>query len=296
MIGSAMTGERSTGDSREVPVLAAGTLVAFRYELGERIALGETAEIYRARDLSREGRYVMKLVRPSVLGEGGADAAFRLAQTADLLRAIEHPGLERLVADGWDEPSGARFLALEMPTGATLATLLCGEGSLSVPRALRIADAVLEVLDVMHRHRSLHLDLGPPSIFLPSEPAAFPVTLRNVGLHPVDERAGLPEAPAVPPAYLAPERRRGERCDARSDVYSVGAVLYRMLSGNVPPEGGIGEDVMSRLPAHPVPDGTIASVAARSLRPQVDERYASASEMRSALGFDPGGRVNSGRP
>jgi eukaryotic-like serine/threonine-protein kinase len=291
-----VTGAADTAKSDEIQPVAAGSLLAFRYRLGKRAAMGDTAEIYRAQEDPGIGgassRDVMvKLVRPALAGPDGGMLALRLADQAENLRHAVHPGVGRLIADGWDEPLGARFLVLEVLAGETLEALLAPTRKLDVERALELTVALCEVLGFLHANGLLHLDLSPGNIVPAGSGAPFPLKLMEVGRYRIGDAPTPPSRVNGSAAYLAPERLRGEPCDVRADVHAIGAVLYRMLGGHPPFRGATVEELLVRR-AKGVPPLFAAGVspadeadraARKCLADEPAQRFATVDELQAVL-------------
>ncbi|MBN1772789.1 MAG: serine/threonine protein kinase [Deltaproteobacteria bacterium] len=271
--------------------LPAGTLVAFRYRLGERLGMRDEAEIYRAAEDAGATGVVVKLVRPAASGAEGGLRAMRLAEQAENLRKLTHPGIVRLVADGWDEPLGARFLVLELLRGETLEALVTRRRRLEPSEALGWLDALCEVVLVQHAAGMLQLDLSPETVFLPPDGQPFPLRLAEAGRFRRDDPPAPPPRHGVLP-YAAPERLRGEACDERSDVHVLGGLSYRMLSGHVPFRGATTAEVLAARsrgvaplyaaggsPTEVVVDRTVR----RCLADDPAGRFASVAELRAAV-------------
>jgi serine/threonine-protein kinase len=284
--------------------LPSGTLVAFRYRLGDRVAVGDTAEIYRATEDAGSTSVVVKLVRPSSTGRDGGLLAMRLAEQAENLRKLTHPGIVRLIADGWDEPLGARFVVLEVLRGETLEVLLTRRRRLELSEALGLVDALCEVVEVQHAAGMLQLDLRPENVILPADAQPFPLKLVEAGRYRRDDPPAAPPRNGALP-YAAPERLRGEACDERTDVHGLGGLLYRMLSGHVPFRGTTAAEVLAArkrgVPPLYAAGGSPTEAAAdrtvrRCLADDPAQRFASVTELRAALAELRGKSTTSARP
>ncbi len=285
--------DRDAGNEQPygIPALEGGTTLAFRYELGERIAVGDTAEIYKARERQGSAEVVVKLVRPAVAGRDGGAFALRLAEQAESLRSVVHPGIVRLIADGWDEPLGARFIVLEHLAGETLETLLSKKRRLGMSPALALADALCEVVGFLHEHGLLQLDLYPGCVVLMEANAPFPLKLADAGRFRPGEAPPVPVRANGGAGYLAPERLRGETCGVGADVHAVGAVLYRMLGGHAPFRGTTTDEALESrrrgvapLFAAGVSPAVEADRAVRKcLADDPEKRFATIGELRATL-------------
>lgn len=271
--------------------LPPGVLVAFRYRLAERLMLRDEAEVYRATEEPTGTVVVVKMVRPAVAGADGALRAMRLAEQAENLRRLPHPGVVRLIADGWDEPLGARFLVLEFLRGETLEALLVRRRRLDLSEALGLIEALCEVVATEHAAGLLHLDLSPETIFLPADGQPFPLRLAEAGRHRRDDPPSPPPRDGAVP-YAAPERLRGGACDERSDVHALGGLLYRALRGHVPFRGGTPEETLAArsrglVPLYPAgaspTEAAVDRLVRRCLADDPADRFASVAELRAVV-------------
>jgi len=266
-------------------------MLAFRFTLGQRSAAWNGVEVYPAFGDVGFGPVVVKLVRPAVAGREGGALALRLADQAENLRVVVHPGIVRLVADGWDDPLGARFLVLESVAGETLEAHLAHRRKLDVGLALELTCALCEVLVALHERSLLHLDLALDNVVLAAPGAPFPLKLQDVGAYRMGEAALLATASAGMLPYQAPERLRGEACDVRTDVHAAGALLYRMLGGHPPFRGATVEELLEsrRRGVPPIfaagvsPAVEADRAARRCLAEDPARRFAGPAELREAL-------------
>ena len=266
--------------------LAAGTIFAGRYRIRALLGQGGMGSVYRA-----EHTGLGKDVALKVIGNLSHDLELRFEREARAIARLDHPGCVRVLDYGEDD-LGVQFLAMELVDGPTLHTAMAGD-VLSIPRALHVAKSVLSALAHAHAHGVVHRDVKPENIMLAARPS-FRVVLIDFGL------ASLKDAPALTgagiamgsPSYIAPERLLGQPHDARSDLYSVGVVLYEMIAGIRPYLGTTPNEIMANVMARPprplralVPDVSPAldAVIRRALHKDPARRFADAEEMRSAL-------------
>ena len=269
------------------------------YTILERLRVGALGELVRARDV-RLGRTVaLRLVSPGVVEDAGRREAFLAA--AGAAAALSHPHITALFDFG--EESGQFFLAHEFVPGQSLRALLTGkpvEASLALEFAVQLADALAEG----HRHGVVHGNICPSTIFItPTDQtkiigfglAAW--TSGGIERRTIVEQLAAgrdpegPDANAVVP-YMSPEQLLAGRTDHRADVFSLGVVLYEMLTGRAPfgssNAGATAVKVLQGTPPPPsrqnklVPVGFDAIVA-KALAKSLDARYSSASEMVADL-------------
>jgi serine/threonine-protein kinase len=249
-------------------------------------------EVYRARD-TRLGRDVAIKVLPQTFA-GDPDRARRFDQEAKAVAALNHPNICQIYDVGRLGPettseSGVRYLVLEYVQGIPLC------GPLDAEEALRLALQIASALEAAHRRGILHRDLKPANILVTGGSAtlADPPTakLLDFGL----AKALLPEADvtgttegtiAGTAAYMSPEQAQGKSVDARSDVFSFGAVLYEILSGRRAFAGDTTVEVLSavlRDEPRPLGASPLASVVRRCLEKHLSRRYQTMGEVRAAL-------------
>ena len=218
-------------------VIAEGSVVAGRYSIVRPIASGGMAVVYLAREIVGIEREVALKVVSVPADEDGTNAE-ALRNEAFLAGKISHPHIVTVFDYGEIEGKD-RYLAMEYLRGRTLAEELALSGPLDYVRALRIMAQVLEALATIHKNGLVHRDLKPGNIFLiQGDGVSDFVKLLDFGIcAPV--RTGLKGLlylgrSAGTPLYMSPEQIRGGQVDTRSDLYSLGAVLYEMLSGEPP--------------------------------------------------------------
>lgn len=216
-----------------------GVTLAGRYILERQIGQGGTADVYRAKDTLLD-----RLVSVKVLNsDAAADAGFRrrLKDEAKSASALAHAGIVRILDAGEETvaPSGGTtqthaFIVMEFVQGIEL-TKVIAKGPLKVTEALRIAKEVADALAYAHRHHIIHRDITPSNIMVTKDGAVkvldFGIALSN---SETDSEATQALAIVGTPAYFAPEQANGNVADERSDIYSLGIVLFEMLTGRLP--------------------------------------------------------------
>ena len=220
------------------------TALAGRYEIGREIGAGGMATVYLARDLRHARDVALKLLNPE-LGAvlGGERFLSEIRVTANL----QHPNLLPLFDSG--EANGLLFYVMPFVEGETLRKRLDREKQLPVDEAVRIAVCICGALDYAHRHGVIHRDLKPENILLhEGQPlvADFGIALAvsNAGGSRITQ-TGLSLGT---PQYMSPEQATGDRViDGRTDIYSVGAMLYEMLTGDPPHSGSTAQAVIAHV-------------------------------------------------
>src|SRR5712691_6228115 len=217
--------------------LSAGTRLG-PYEIIAPLDAGGMGEVYRARD-PRIGRDVATKVLPASFSQG-RDRLRRFEQEARAAGALNHPTLLTVYDVG--EQNGTPYLVSELLEGETLRTRLLG-GPLSPRRAIDYAIQIARGLAVAHGRGIVHRDIKPENIFITKDGRVkildfglAKLRLPNEGGSQAPTRAHHTEPGAVmgTVGYMSPEQIRGEEVDQRSDIFSLGAVLYEALAGRAP--------------------------------------------------------------
>ncbi|HTO07902.1 MAG TPA: serine/threonine-protein kinase [Myxococcota bacterium] len=209
--------------------LPSGSIVADRYELTGELGRGERSIVYCARDRRSGGDVALKLL--ALAPETAHFARQRLRRESEIVRALAHPGIIRpieLVDHGsWS------LIAMELVAGRSLAAAIAADGPMHPDAVARLGIEVSEALSAAHRCGVVHHDLKPENILLDAGGRA---RLTDFGCARLEGQAllTLPEDPVTLAAFLPPEVIEGQLADPRSDVYSLGLVLYFALVGHVP--------------------------------------------------------------
>ncbi len=263
--------------------------LAHRYRLLRRVGAGATATVHLAEDL-RDGSHVaLKVFGPELANdpEGGA----RLAREATASSSIAHPNVARALDFGCD-PDGTPWLATEWAEGRTLREIL-DAGPLHPARALRLARQVLEALEAAHAAGVIHRDVKPENVLVVAGEGFDEETVKvlDFGLAKLDRARHADLGPGTAagmvfgtPAYLAPERFRCEPPDPRSDLYSLGAMLFEAIAG-APPFDGDDLTVLAKhvtVPAPPLTSPFAADALVPALRGFVSKLLAKAPQARPA--------------
>jgi len=290
-----------------------GTVLGGRYRILRLLGEGAMGGVYVGEHLRIGRRDAIKVLRGQHAFD--AESIARFNRGARNLSAIRHPNVCTLYDYGETE-DGSPFLALELITGESLKDLLDREQPLDPLRAVRIAMQVADALDAAHAADIVHRDLKPANIMI--EQARDGTDVAKV----VDfDIAKGPEATGEEvtrlgfvvgtPEYMSPEQLMGERLDGRSDIYSLGIVLFRMLTGALPFRGGNTQQIMvERLTHLPLSLGevlpgreftpSLQAVLERSLARDRDHRHPDAAtlgrELRAVAGELAASARAAGRP
>jgi serine/threonine protein kinase len=260
-----------------------------RYRLDRELGRGGMATVYLAHDLRHDRDVALKVLRPELAAVLGRE---RFLAEIRLTAKLDHPHILTLIDSG--ESDGFLWYVLPFIRGESLRQKLDREKQLGIAEALEIAGDIAGALDYAHAHGVIHRDVKPENILLHEGQAM----LADFGIAlAVREAAGerLTETglSVGTPQYMSPEQATAERqLDARTDVYSLGAVLYEMLAGEPPFTGATGQAVIAKLMTErptalrvvrdTVPEG-IENAVARALAKVSADRFRSAGEFAEAL-------------
>lgn len=289
--------------ARDEPSLV-GRVLAGVYRLDMELGRGAMGVVYRARHLMLGEEYAVKVLSEALAEDEHVRARF--LQEARALTRLTHRSIVPMRHFG--DESGLLFVVMGFAPGETLTQVIAREGRIPEPRAIAIVSQLLDALEEAHRLGVVHRDLKPDNVMVSQEQdAAGGVTDRvlvlDFGLARIlgDTRPVLPESTLTldgdlvgTVAYMSPEQVRAAKdVDGRSDLFSVGVILYEMVSGRRPFESESALSVMMRiLETEPVPLHNVSvsgvsqrlqGVIVRALMKDVAQRFQSAAEFRSAL-------------
>src|SRR5262245_38957238 len=269
------------------PVLAAGTSIA-HYRILSRLGAGGMGEVYLAED-TRLGRKVALKLLPAKFTQD-EDRVRRFEQEARAASALNHPNI---IIYEIGEERGTHYIAMEFIDGQTLRQRIASD-QLKLPVALDVVIQVAAALAAAHEAGIVHRDLKPENVMLRRDGI---VKVLDFGLAKLTEQQGtevdtdaptIAKLPTVPgtvmgtPSYMSPEQARAQKVDARTDIFSLGAVLYEMIAGTGPFAGTtiavVHAAILAREPApltHYVPEvpRELKHLVSKALRKDRDERY-----------------------
>jgi serine/threonine-protein kinase len=260
-----------------------------RYRVDTRLGTGGMAIVYCGTDLLLRRRVAIKVLRDQFSADD--DFIKRFSYEAQAAARLSHPNVVNVYDFGHE--GDAYFIVMELVEGETLAAMLHGEQRLPESVAIDYATQIAAGLAFAHRQGLLHRDVKPANILVTGDDV---VKLGDFGIaRAVAENAiGVTQPGMVmgSVAYVSPEQAQGRELDARSDLYSLGVVLYQMVTGRIPFNGETPVAVALKHVSEPAPqldparDGVspaLASIIATLLQKNPEDRFASATELGRAL-------------
>ncbi|MBN2192514.1 MAG: protein kinase [Polyangiaceae bacterium] len=213
-----------------------GTVLADAFQIMRLIGEGGMARVYEARHVRLPTkRFAVKVLDPA--HAQNAEIVTRFQREAEAASGIGHPN----VVDVYDvhrAANGQPYLICEFLDGTDFATLLQRQGKIEVTLAIAIVRQVCQALTAAHARGIVHRDVKPENVFLVGDPAMPTVKVIDFGISKMDDGTGshLTRTGMImgTPAYMPPEQARGGKADHRADIYGVGAILYRALTGKLP--------------------------------------------------------------
>ncbi|MGA2930913.1 MAG: Stk1 family PASTA domain-containing Ser/Thr kinase [Acidimicrobiales bacterium] len=273
-----------------------------RYELTHLIARGGMAQVYRAMDLQLDRPVALKVLFPEL----SVDRTFveRFRREAQAAANLSHPNIVPVF--DWGEDDGSYFIVMEYIEGSPLSAVLRDPQPMPPRQIATIGAGVAAALAFAHRHGVVHRDVKPGNVLITPE---GDVKVTDFGIaRAVNTEESLTQTGAVmgTAAYFSPEQAEGKGVDSRSDIYSLGVVLYEMSVGKPPFTGDSPVAVASKhvrdtpvLPraANPAVPAALEAVIMKAMAKNPDDRYRSAEELRAdLLRFADGRPVEAGDP
>jgi serine/threonine-protein kinase len=268
-------------------------LLGGRYELDGVVGRGGMAEVYRARDLRLDRIVAVKTLREDLARDQTFQARFR--REAQSAASLNHPSIVAVYDTGEDNagPTHVPFIVMEYVDGRTIRDLLRDDRRLLPERALEITDGVLRALDYSHRNGIVHRDIKPGNVML-NRSGEIKVMDFGIARAVSDAQATMTQTAQVigTAQYLSPEQARGERVDQRSDLYSVGCLLYELLTGRPPFTGDspvaiayqhVRENPIPPSRVDPELPGWADAITLKAMEKDPADRYQSAAEMRGDI-------------
>ncbi len=267
--------------------LTTGSTFAGRYQIIEELGRGGMGRVYRALDKKLNEEVAFKLIKPEIASD--KNIVQRFSNELKVARKITHKNVGKMF--DLNEEAGTHYITMEYVSGQDLKGLIKQTGQLGVGTALSIVKQVCEGLSEAHKTGVVHRDLKPSNIMIDKDGNAkimdFGIARSLTGkrITGVGVMIGTPE-------YMSPEQVESKEIDQRSDIYSLGVILYEMVTGQVPFEGdtpySIGVKHKSEVPRNPQEinpqiSDDLNRMILKCLEKEKEKRYQSAGELRSEL-------------
>src|SRR4030042_5709612 len=266
-----------------LPTLSTGSIFAGRYQIIEELGEGGMGRVYRVLDQKANEEVSLKLVRPEIALD--KRTIERFSNELKLARKISHRNIGRMFDLG--EEKEAHFITMEYVPGENLRSMIRMSGQLGVGTAIAISKKVCEGLTEAHRLGIVHRDLKPSNIMIDREgnvrilDFGIARSMKGKGITGAGVGIGTPE-------YMSPEQVEGKDAGESSDIYSLGVIIYEMVTGRVPFEGEtpfvIGVKHKSEIPRDPkefnsqIPEG-LTRLILKCLEKDTEKRFPSAADV-----------------
>ena len=265
-------------------------LLGDRYELDGVVGRGGMAEVYRAHDIRLDRVVAIKTLRIDLARDHTFQARFR--REAQSAASLNHPSIVAVYDTGEDMTNGipVPYIVMEYVDGRTVRDLLQSDHRLLPERSLEIIDGVLGALDYSHQSGIVHRDIKPGNVMV-TRNGDIKVMDFGIARAMSDNQATMTQTAQVigTAQYLSPEQARGERVDARSDLYSTGCLMYELLTGRPPFTGDSPVAIAyQHVRENPVPPSVVDpdipswadAIVLKAMAKDPNDRYQSAAEMR----------------
>ena len=267
--------------------LSSGDIFAKRYQVIDELGVGGMGRIYRVLDKKLGEEIALKLIRPEIASDRAT--IDRFAAELKLARQIVHKNVARMF--DLNEETGVPYITMEYVQGENLKRLLRKVGRLFAGQAIPIACQISEGLAEAHRLGIVHRDLKPQNIMIDEDGQAKILDFGLARLQRTDEEMKKHELSGTP-AYMSPEQVRGEPVDGRSDLYSLGVLMYEMLTGALPFKAASARELVQKHLTEPPRDprelnpgisAGLSQVVMKCLEKDPGTRFQTAVEVREAL-------------
>ncbi|WP_438433546.1 Stk1 family PASTA domain-containing Ser/Thr kinase [Gorillibacterium sp. sgz500922] len=264
-----------------------GQTLAGRYEILDRVGGGGMALVYKARDILLNRVVAVKVLRPQFVHDEEFIQRFR--REAQSAAALSHPNIVSIYDVGQRED--IHYIVMEYVEGNTLNELIKERAPLQVEEAVNIASQICDALDHAHSNQIIHRDIKPHNILIGRNGR---VKVTDFGIARAGASSSITQTGSVVGSvhYFSPEHAKGTAAGAKSDLYSLGIVLYQMLTGKLPFSGEspvsvalkhLQENVEEPRRVNPLIPQSVENIILKAMRKNPDDRYRSAKEMLNDL-------------
>jgi serine/threonine protein phosphatase PrpC len=288
--GSVAYSVPATAATASTHELQPGSLLDERFQITDVISRSAMSSVFKATDLKTGRPVALKVPLPSL--EGDVAAFSRFQREEEIGRALDHPTILKIIRVE-DSEKSRPYIVMELLEGQTLERLMRQIRPLPESDALAIVSQVCDGLQYLHSQGVVHRDLKPQNIMLCSDGS---LRIMDFGIAKVASSRRMTFGGFSPtmgtPDYMAPEQVKGQRGDERTDIYSLGAILYEMLTGRVPFEGQnaymimnarlLGDPVAPRV-RNPAIRPEVEEIVLHAMARDPDDRYPSAAAMKADL-------------
>lgn len=266
-----------------------GRVVLGQFRIEEAIGSGGMGTVYRAHQTSLGRDVAIKILHPELAKN--PDAVRRFHREARVATSLEHPNLVRVFLFGELPEDGSLYLVMEHLAGRSLVEVLDQDGVMPVPRAMHVLLQICDAIGVAHAQGIVHRDVKPENVMLHERRL---VKLTDFGIAQMVDSQSFTATGQIlgSPGHMAPEQIEGGDVDARTDLFSLGTVLYFLAVGRLPFTGRNPHQVLKRivdgevadpLRVRPALGAPLRAIILKALARDPNDRYASASELEAAL-------------
>jgi eukaryotic-like serine/threonine-protein kinase len=278
---------RPSSEAASKGQLEPGTILADRFEILQLLGQGGMGAVYKGRDLELDRLIALKLIRPDLASH--PEILRRFKQELILAREVTHRNVIRIFDLG--QAQGIKFITMEYVEGRDLRALIHEKGKFTAEEAVPIIVQVAAALEAAHHAGVVHRDLKPQNIMVDKDGRVY---VMDFGIARSLETPGMTQTGALmgTPEYMSPEQAKGEKVDARSDLFALGIIFYEMLTGTSPFKADTAMAMMfKRTQERATPlaqlnigvPGVVSDIVSKCLEIKPDERYQTARAISDDL-------------